>query len=82
MTEFEIAKGETVRCSAEDYGQLVDLPWRLVRYGGSPRLTARIKGQQVIATRFILDAPPRATVRMRDGNPLNLTRPNLIMVVP
>ena len=82
VLEFNLATGETVRCSAEDYGRLVELPWRLVRYANQPRLTARVKGQQIIAVRFVLNASPYATVRLRDGDPLNLTRPNLIMVAP
>lgn len=79
---FEIASGETVRCEARDYLRLVELPWRLVNYAGNPRLVARVRGQQIIAARFAIDAPPYTMVRLRDGDPLNLTRRNLLLIAP
>jgi len=73
--------GEDMLLSAEDYGRMAGIPWKMINFSCGRRYVGfESRDTYLWATRYLVDAKETQIVRFQDGNPLNLTRSNLKII--
>ena len=63
-------------CDPEDYHRVSQYRWQLRTIKGRSYVYARFCGRKIYLHRFIL--PVDGNIRFADGNPLNVTKKNLV----
>jgi hypothetical protein len=78
LSSFRLSDGSLAFCDPEDLDRIRKHHWRVRRIQGKYAVRATFFGRTVTLHRFVL--PVDGHIRFRDGNSLNVSKANLVVV--